>query len=633
MVAEIRPALHLAGTHSLTWGVHSTSVLDVQKTQYTYFTPNPSKKDDTPVRFGMTYIPALKTVTYLGVQLDSQLRFHTHGNAAVKKVHSALMALTSRARTTYSIPMRQFQTLVATCVHPRSDYAAIAWHEYNANTQTVSRLNKVQRLAQRIALGAFRTTPGPALAYDSNTEMAGPRLDRKVTLSAIRLLTLPDTNPAVKLTKRALARDVKHHRSTLHRVFHSANSFEFPLNIEAITPQPKPPWWKSKFTGHIAADKETALGNHADIPNTPHAYHLYSDGSKTELGVGAGAFDLQHRTHLRQRLGGALFHTVMEGELVGIRLALKLAKLLPSTATAIHIYLDNQAAIRACTNRPHQQPGQHIILDIHKDTEALAITHPSAKLYLTWAPGHKDIPGNDAADKEAKTAADDVDGDDEPLPQSAAAARQYARAHVKSPPENQRVGAHHRRVRGKLSSKKTAALLAALPRAQCSILVQLRSGHIPLREYLARFGHADTPRCTHCNVTESVRHYLSICGRYTHARTRLLNSIRSLKDASLRNRGFDPATLLSHPDVIPLTLKFVTETGRFPRHSQFHKRFMRTNAFSFLHVYLYYAPPILSCTPPFLLLSYPIRTPLATNLSHISTFQTEPSITNTPQPA
>ena len=28
-VAEIRPALHLAGTHSLTWGAHSTSALDI----------------------------------------------------------------------------------------------------------------------------------------------------------------------------------------------------------------------------------------------------------------------------------------------------------------------------------------------------------------------------------------------------------------------------------------------------------------------------------------------------------------------------------------------------------------------------------------------------------------------------
>ena len=112
----------------------------------------------------------------------------------------------------------------------------------------------------------------------------------------------------------------------------------------------------------------------------------------------------------------------MEGKLVGICLTLKLAKSLPSTATAVHIYLDNQVAIEACTHCPHQQPRQHIILDINKDTEAFAMTHPSAKLHLTWIPGHKDIPGNVTMDNEAKAAADDVSSIDEPLPQSAAVA-------------------------------------------------------------------------------------------------------------------------------------------------------------------------------------------------------------------
>ena len=257
----------------------------------------------------------------------------------------------------------------------------------------------------------------------------------------------------------------------------------------------------------------------------------------------------------------------MEGKLVGICLALKLAKSLPSTATAIHIYLDNQVAIKACTRCPHQQPRQHIILDIHKDTEALAVTHPSAKLHLTWIPGHKDIPGNVAADNEVKAATDDASSVDEPLPQSTAAARQHVHAHVKSPPEDLRVGAHHHHIRGKLNSKKTATLLATLPHTQCSILVQLQSGHILLHEYLACFSHADMLCCMHCNVTESVRHFLSICGRHTHMCTCLLNNIRMLKDASLHNHGFDPTTLLSHPDVIPLTLEFVTETGHFPQHT------------------------------------------------------------------
>ena len=190
--------------------------------------------------------------------------------------------------------------LIATCVHPCSDYATITWHEFNSNTQTVSQLNRIQRLAQQIALGALRMTLGTALAYNSNTETVGTHLDRKVTLSAIQLLKLPDTNPAGRLTKCALGREVKRHHSMLHKVFHSLDFFEFLLNIEVIALQPKPPWWKSKSTGCIAKDKETTLTNHTNIPNKAHTFHLYSDGSKTKLGVGAGAYDPQHHTCLQQ---------------------------------------------------------------------------------------------------------------------------------------------------------------------------------------------------------------------------------------------------------------------------------------------------------------------------------------------
>ncbi|KAF8319970.1 hypothetical protein DL93DRAFT_2039769, partial [Clavulina sp. PMI_390] len=70
-------------------------------------------------------------------------------------------------------------------------------------------------------------------------------------------------------------------------------------------------------------------------------------------------------------------------------------------------------------------------------------------------------------------------------------------------------------------SKKTATMLASLPRKKCSILAQLRSGHAPLGEYLARFGHAETPACTRCGQVESVRHYLTVCKRYSRARMEL----------------------------------------------------------------------------------------------------------------
>ncbi|KAJ7620789.1 hypothetical protein B0H17DRAFT_898342, partial [Mycena rosella] len=43
---------------------------------------------------------------------------------------------------------------------------------------------------------------------------------------------------------------------------------------------------------------------------------------------------------------------------------------------------------------------------------------------------------------------------------------------------------------------------------QCSILIQLRIGHIGLNPYLFRFHLAPSPSCARCNVPESVHHFL-----------------------------------------------------------------------------------------------------------------------------
>ncbi|KAF8309670.1 hypothetical protein DL93DRAFT_2029847, partial [Clavulina sp. PMI_390] len=93
-----------------------------------------------------------------------------------------------------------------------------------------------------------------------------------------------------------------------------------------------------------------------------------------------------------------------------------------------------------------------------------------------------------------------------------------------------------------------------------SSLVQLRTGHAPLRGYLARFCHADTPHCERCGEAWSVRHYLATCRQHNCERMELQKKVRVLEDPSFRNKGFDLSALLSHPDVIPLTLKFIATT-------------------------------------------------------------------------
>ena len=383
-VAQVRTVLEQASVHALQWGARSASILNKVKTQYTYFTRNRNKLDDTPLRFGDALIMPDTKVTHLGTIFDRELCWRLHRDRAVNKAQAALMALSALARTTWGVPMKRFSQLVKTCVHPRSDYAALVWHNFGHNTQTTNKLDRTLRLAQRTALGAFRTTPGEALMYDSNMEPARTRLDRRVTVTAIRLLTLPDTNPATSFTRRALRRDVKTHRTALHTIFHSRTSFDFPTDLETIRPIPKPPWWLPNVSSHIATSKEEALEQMANLPHNPAITHLYSDGSKTEQGVGAGAVNLQHSRQLSLRLGDPMRATVLEAELAGIHLALQLATALPTTTTHVNIHLDNQRAIRACTERLTAQPGQYHILAIHTMLRSLQISHPQTHFHLNW---------------------------------------------------------------------------------------------------------------------------------------------------------------------------------------------------------------------------------------------------------
>jgi len=98
--------------------------------------------------------------------------------------------------------------------------------------------------------------------------------------------------------------------------------------------------------------------------------------------------------------------------------------------------------------------------------------------------------------------------------------------------------------------------LRRLPREQATMLIQLRTGHIPLRKHLHRIGRISSPMCPTCpSQRETVHHLLMTCPAYTEERRQLESSIgRSSKSMK---------TLLTNPKTFPHLFRYISTTRRF----------------------------------------------------------------------
>ena len=99
-----------------------------------------------------------------------------------------------------------------------------------------------------------------------------------------------------------------------------------------------------------------------------------------------------------------------------------------------------------------------------------------------------------------------------------------------------------------------------LTRAQASILVQLRTRHIPLNAYLHKIGKAASSRCEACwlrseqNTEETVRHFLFECPEYAAERSQLQTKLG--RDAR------DLKTILKNKEKTKELIRYIARTKR-----------------------------------------------------------------------
>ncbi|KAI0310469.1 hypothetical protein OF83DRAFT_1037246, partial [Amylostereum chailletii] len=174
----------------------------------------------------------------------------------------------------------------------------------------------------------------------------------------------------------------------------------------------------------------------------------------------------------------------------------------------VTVALDNTAAINA-TQDDKSKSGSYLLDVVYEAfKEWQDETMGEVRLTIRWVPGHEGVAGNEAVDKEAKKAAQrKEDRGENPhlyfpevilrkLPISRSANRQAYRATLKKQasesfeqrdPVSGETSKRCRCIRAidpSAPSPKFMKLIKPLTRRQASVLMQLRSGHVPLQQYL-----------------------------------------------------------------------------------------------------------------------------------------------------
>ncbi|PPQ75777.1 hypothetical protein CVT25_013428, partial [Psilocybe cyanescens] len=241
-------------------------------------------------------------------------------------------------------------------------------------------------------------------------------------------------------------------------------------------------------------------------------------------------------------------------------------------SSTITVYIDNQALLKAL-KFPRAKSGQWLV-----DGIVASAKEVPGKMKLAWISGHTDVKGNEAADEEAKKAASGSSSQrtDLPailrgiLPISASAERQVYHAELmqiwKSRWDSSPRAARFKQVDPEFTFAKFRKVSFCLNRAQSSLLVQVRTGHIPLNAHLHRINKSPSNKCPNCRerrggerAVETVEHFIYECRAYRQLRREFYNRIKS------NNPSMEQLTT-SLKMAKPL-LKFIAQTKRFKQYN------------------------------------------------------------------